>query len=55
MYSMLNNRIIYNYYRMKKKSRQVLCKFSSVRESCDPRYLKTIVVITLSMWLTLSK
>lgn len=53
MHEMLN-RITYNYYKMK-KSGEMLCKFSSLRESCDRRYLKTIIVITLNMWLTLSK
>lgn len=45
--------IIYNYYKMKIK--QMLCSFSSLRESCDLRYLRTIIVITLNTWLTLSK
>lgn len=47
-------RIIYNYYKMK-KSRQMLCTCNSLRESCDLRYLRAIIVITLNTWLTLSK
>lgn len=33
----------------------MLCKCKSLREFCDLRYLRTIIVITLNTWLTLSK